>query len=96
MSDKILFLGGPNDGKRMLVPPSSHTIVMPVFTTPNRCPSNVISASFGFTTHTFAIKELRLQNGTTAKIAVHSSIKDPLEQLVRGYRYHRKQRYRRK
>lgn len=51
--------------------------------------------SIGVTEHTYSLKEYRGENGEILRVAFHSSVKNPMEKLVKGYRYHRKRRYER-
>lgn len=94
--ERILFIGGPKDGKREALPQTTriHQLQTANFTRRDTFPSATPMPAFGITTHTFEIKQLIAEDGSVLKIAVHSSVKDVMKQLVKGYHYHRKPRYR--
>ncbi len=93
-ANKFLFIGGPKDGKRETLPPNFYPFQMQcvqrtgIRTMPD--PNSVFDPSFGITTHTYTAKVLKC--GKT--VYMHSSVSDLIEQLVKGYRYHRKPKYR--
>lgn len=94
MSEKILFIGGPKDGKREFLPDGQHQIRCATRILPDSKNTVADFLAVGFQTHTFEIKRFRCEDGTELEIAVHSSVKDVMKQLVKGYHYHRKPRYR--
>lgn len=92
--ERILFIGGPKDGLREAIPQATvyHQLQVPHYVQRNLGSLNSPMPAFGITTHTFTIKRFVAEDGTELKIAVHSSVKDVMKQLVKGYHYHRKPR----
>ena len=96
MNDKILFIGGPKDGKRERLPNSTGLQFQCSIRSKSydRFPDPVTDLSFSVVTHTYEIKQFTDDNGGRIQVAVHSSVKNSMQQLIKGYRYHRKPRYR--
>lgn len=91
---KTLFIGGPKDGKRENIPLNNSTTLQvasmgfaglngPIPTSP----------AFGITQHTYSLKKFITQAGEELVVAAHSTIPNMMEQLVKGYRYHRNPRH---
>jgi hypothetical protein len=90
---KTLFVGGPKDGKREVWPNSlsaaaqvySHRLYPDSATTFDRD-----KAIVGMNIDTYQLKQF---TGADYPVAFHSSVKYPMEALIKGYRYHRNPRY---
>lgn len=83
----MLFIGGPQDGRRQAIQKS------PLFSqiathSRNDTFNDVADNSFGVSVHTYDIKRLQ-ENGKVFEVAVYSGLNNPLERLIKGYRYHR-------
>jgi hypothetical protein len=93
MNQKILFIGGPKDGLRQARPPAVTAIQYQSW---RAAPQNsILGGSLGFTTHTYNLKRVAVGDNEFVEVAVHSSITNPMKQLLKGYRYHRNPRPRR-
>lgn len=46
--------------------------------------------AFSVEEHTYTLRKFRSDDGTTLWAAFHSSVKNPMLALIKGYRYHRK------
>lgn len=95
-AERILFVGGPKDGKREVFHPygTQVQVVTPTF----RQSLNDLTIdpqSVGITTYTYKIVQRTLPDGTILRVAVDSSVKDLQTQLIKGYRYHRNPRQKR-
>lgn len=95
---KTLFVGGPKDGKREFFPTgygdsirvySHHTAYGISADTFDRD-----DALVGMNIHTYELKRFRDENGNDYAVAFHSSVKNSMEALIKGYRYHRSPRKR--
>lgn len=98
MSEKILFIGGPKDGLRQRLPPAvtGHVLQTPVYERWGACPA-VDFPRYNIVTHTYTLKRIYIgDQGEFLEVAVHSSVKDPMRSLIKGYRYHRNPRPRRR
>jgi hypothetical protein len=90
-ASKTLFIGGPKDGKREVIPQhcgyayQCATMVQPRDRVPD-----IADPLVGVTTHTYLIRPLVGENGTAHQVAVHSSVTNVMEALLKGYRYNRK------
>lgn len=88
---KTLFVGGPNDGKRQELPNvQPHHYAYSFQSDLNNGYVNPCD-SIGVTVHTYTRKQFR-QAGKTFEVMFHSTIIDPMEALIKGYRYHRNPR----
>lgn len=96
MAVKTLFVGGPKDGKREIWPnhlgPYVNVYAHPAYpdslTTFNRA-----DAIIGMDIHTYRLEKFKDNNYIDFTVAFHSSIKNPMEALIKGYHYHRNPRY---
>lgn len=99
---KVLFVGGPSDGYRKEDPWSGPTAHIAHFDKrdwltylpdPGHFPVSV--QDLGVKTETYYRKKFRDENGVDYEAFFHSSVKNPMEALLQGYRYHRNKRDRR-
>ena len=79
--NKVLFIGGPLDGQRRVWDTQGYAIRTIV---PNDQWKSS-DASFGFEEHHY-----QLQEGFGYRVAVHSTVKNIMEALIKGYRHYRK------
>jgi len=91
---KTLFVGGPEDGKRNDWDWHIHgpIIKMATYTALNGPVVPLDEATIGMDIHTYRLQRF-MGDGKTHEIAVHSSIQNPMEALIKGYHYHRNPRY---
>ena len=87
-----LLIGGPADGKRMNLPPLCGGVYKIALIEPCGGMSYYSDAPRIFT-HDYRIQKFCNADGTTCEVATHSSIKDPMAALIKGYHYHRKPRH---
>jgi hypothetical protein len=87
---KTLFIGGPNDGVRMALPPNSGPTFNVVEMGANVFESRFmdLKSTIDFKHHTYYAKQF--QNGL--KIMMHENVSDPIAALIKGYHSHRKPR----
>lgn len=84
---RILFVGGPNDGHRKQDPrtnPTTQTQILTYAFPPWRPEASFDKLFLGARIYTYEVKNF---NGH--EVAFHSDIKDPMEALIKGYKYHR-------
>jgi hypothetical protein len=89
-----LFVGGPYDGKRQPFPDQGSWVNVPVFDKNDGTYPVDLAAHVGICIHTYTIKRFN-DAGHEFQVAFHSSVKNPMAALIKGYRYHRKPRRRR-
>lgn len=87
----MLFVGGPKDGMREEIPRAPGCVTFQCYV--QQVPK-FMSTSIRYDVHTYTLKKCVLVDGSECMVAVHSSVPDLQAQLVKGYRYHRKKRYR--
>jgi hypothetical protein len=91
---KILFVGGPSDGLRRedIAPnhPMIYTLgtprIEPYYATADPSPEIAVH------TEVYTRQQFRDSSGKEHEAMFHSSIKNPMEALLKGYRYHRNPR----
>lgn len=81
---KQLMVGGPLDGKRQSFP-EGQVLQRTVSGTGNPA---CVDPSFVIEEHTYRLEMFKSKNGLVGAW-FHSSIKDPMRELLKGYRYHR-------
>ena len=91
--NKILFVGGPQDGYRRDNPATSGPVIKTYINTFSRSHNDSpVDLSIPVQTWTYIIKRFVGENGKVYEAAFDDSIKDPMEALIKGYRGHRNPR----
>lgn len=91
---KALFIGGPNDGRRMFLPLYHEPVIhVPVLQHAHEsypdCTTDSLTKYVNMNTYTY-----NLHRFGPITVAVASNVTDVMAQLVKGYRYHRNARRR--
>ena len=89
---KYLFVGGPSDGHRKPDPTSyGHILKIAVFPPWDNSTAHPLDAAdcVGTQVHTYTRKKFRDETGKEYEVYFHDSIQNPMEALIKGYRYHR-------
>jgi hypothetical protein len=92
----MLFVGGPKDGKREDFPTQGGYVQTAVLNPYTKAYPPPFDDSLGIEVHTYQIKRFSdgEPDGTVFEVAFHSTVKNPMAALIKGYRYHRKKRCR--
>ena len=89
---KILFVGGPMDGKRQLWPDKHTWVNVPVFASNFKDPPANLAEHVGICIHTYRLQRFTIGNGEYLEAAFHTSVNNPMAALIKGYRYYRRKR----